>query len=73
MDERIKQERIAQARAEIARRIMRFCRNLQPQDLEKLLDRMALVHFKYDIFPILEQSLPPERKKGSDPDRSTLS
>ena len=69
MDERIKQERIAQARAEIAKRIMRFCRNLHPQDLEKLLDRMALVHFKYDVFPILEQTLPPDppRKSNSDP------
>jgi len=73
MDERIKEERIAQARAEIAKRIMRFCRNLHPQDLEKLLDRMALVHFKYDVFPILEQSLPPDRTKGSDPGQSTLS
>ena len=68
MDDRLKRERIAQARAEIAKRIMRFCRNLHPQDLEKLLDRMALVHCKYDVFPILEQSLPPEtRKSSSDP------
>lgn len=51
MDKRIKDERVAQARAEIAKRIERFCRELPKVEFEKLLDRMTTIHCKYDIFP----------------------
>ena len=51
MDDRVKQQRIAQARAQIARRIERVCKGLAPDDLEKLLDRMALIQWKYDVYP----------------------
>ena len=51
MDKSAREERIAQARAEIAKRIERFCRQLPRADFEKLLDRMTGIHCKYDIFP----------------------
>jgi hypothetical protein len=51
MDNRLREERIAQARAEIARRIERFCRHLPKGEFEKLLDRMTGIHCKYDLFP----------------------
>ena len=51
MDDRRKAEAIAAARREIARRIARFCTSLSPEDFEKLLDRMALLHWKYEVFP----------------------
>lgn len=51
MDNRIKEERTAQARAAIAKRIERFCRELPEAEFEKLLDRMTAIQCKYDIFP----------------------
>ena len=51
MDKRIRDERIAQARAEIAKRIERFCHGLPKAEVERLLDRMTAIHCKYDIFP----------------------
>jgi hypothetical protein len=46
-----KAEAIAAARREIARRIARFCTSLSPQEFERLLDRMAHIHWKYDVMP----------------------
>ena len=54
MSDRRKAEEIATARREIARRIARFCTSLSPQEFERLLDRMALVHWKYDVLPHLD-------------------
>ncbi|MFL5488906.1 MAG: hypothetical protein ACJ78K_01795 [Gemmatimonadaceae bacterium] len=51
MDDRRKAEAIAAARREIARRIARFCTSLSHDDFEKLLDRMARIHWKYDVHP----------------------
>jgi hypothetical protein len=49
-----KAEAIAAARREIARRIARFCTSLPPQEFDRLLDRMAQVHWKYDVLPHLD-------------------
>jgi hypothetical protein len=54
MDETTKAEAIAAARREIARRIAKFCTSLSAEDLERLLDRMAYVQWKYDILPNVE-------------------
>jgi hypothetical protein len=51
MSDRRQAEEIATARREIARRIARFCTSLSPQEFERLLDRMALIHWKYDVLP----------------------
>ena len=51
MDDRRKSEAIAAARREIARRIARFCTTLSSEEFEQLLDRMALVQWKYEVFP----------------------
>jgi HEAT repeat protein len=51
MDETRKAEAIAAGRREIARRIAKFCTSLSAEDFDRLLDRMAYVHWKYDIFP----------------------
>ena len=51
MDNRRKSEAIAVARREIARRIARFCTTLSPEEFERLLDRMAHVQWKYEVFP----------------------
>jgi hypothetical protein len=56
MDDRRKADAIAAARREIARRIARFCTSLSPEEFEKLLDRMALIHCKYEIFPHGEET-----------------
>jgi hypothetical protein len=51
MDDTRKAEAIAAARHEIARRIAKFCTSLSPEDFDRLLDRMAFVHWKYDVLP----------------------
>jgi len=51
MDQPIREERFAQARAEIARRIERFCQTLPQAEFDELVDRMAALQCKYDIFP----------------------
>ena len=63
MDNRRKAEAIAAARREIARRIARFCTTLSPEEFEKLLDRMAHVQWKYDVFPIVAESTPTTGKR----------
>jgi hypothetical protein len=60
-----KEEAMAIARREIARRIARFCTSLSPQEFERLLDRMAHVQWKYDVMPhldfMLEEDEEPKR------------
>jgi len=51
MDDRRKLEAIAAVRREIARRVARFCTSLSPEEFDKLLDRMALIQWKYEVFP----------------------
>jgi len=51
MSDRRKAEAVAAARREIARRIARFCTSLSPQEFDRLLDRMAHIQWKYDVFP----------------------
>jgi hypothetical protein len=53
--DRVREQRIDQARAEIAKRIRRVCGHLPDAELEKLLDRMTMIHCKYDVFPHLDQ------------------
>ena len=60
MPRRLRDERIAAARAEIAKRILRVCQGLSQADLDKLLDRMALVQYKYDVSPNLIELPPPD-------------
>lgn len=48
-----KREALAAARREIARRLARICSSLPAEEFEKLLDRMALVQWKYETFPHL--------------------
>jgi len=57
-------EAIAIARREIARRIARFCTSLSPQEFELLLDRMALIHWKYDVEPFLDFSIEDSQLTG---------
>jgi hypothetical protein len=64
MDQPLRKERIAQARAEIAKRIKRFCQTLPQSEFDQLLDRMAECHCKYEVFPNL-----PELAAAPDPDR----
>jgi hypothetical protein len=51
MDDTRKAEAIAAARREIARRIAKVCTSLTTEDFDRLLDRMAFVHWKYDVLP----------------------
>jgi hypothetical protein len=52
MSDKRRAEAIAAARKEIAKRIERFCTTLAPEELERLLDRMALVQWKYQVRPV---------------------
>ncbi|HWL39757.1 MAG TPA: hypothetical protein VNO75_05920 [Gemmatimonadaceae bacterium] len=61
--ERIKAEAIARARAQIAERIARFCKNLTPEEYDALLDRMAGIQCKYE-FP---DAPAPGKKKRNTP------
>jgi hypothetical protein len=63
MSEKRKAEAIAAARREIARRIARFCTTLSEEDLNKLLDRMAYVQWKYDVAPLVVDPLPLRHKE----------
>jgi hypothetical protein len=71
MDDRRKLEAIAAARLEIARRIARFCTSLTPEEFDRLLDRMAKIHWKYEVFPAVAESTPPpsEPTLGREPQR----
>jgi hypothetical protein len=51
MNDKRKAEAIAAAREEIARRIARFCASLSREEFDRLLDRMAHIHWKYDVLP----------------------
>jgi hypothetical protein len=67
MDDRRKLEAITAARQEIARRIARFCTSLTPEEFDRLLDRMAKIHWKYEIFPAVSESTPPPGESLADP------
>ena len=60
--DKVKAEAIARARAQIAERIGRFCRNLSREEFDALLDRMAGIHCKYE-YP----DSPPAKKKRVTP------
>jgi hypothetical protein len=64
MTKRQREERIAAARAEIARRIKRVCEGLSQTDLDKLLDRMAMLQYKYDVSPNLPIEPPDAEPTG---------
>jgi hypothetical protein len=68
MDDRRKSEAIAAARREIARRIARFCTTLSPEEFERLLDRMAHVQWKYEVFPHIAEPPLTGRKTREMPD-----
>ena len=57
--DKVKAEAIARARAQIAARIGRFCRNLSREEFDALLDRMAGIHCKYE-YP---ETLPAKNKR----------
>jgi predicted RNA-binding protein len=59
--EKIKAEAIARARAQIAARIARFCKELSQEEFEALLDRMAGIHYKYECV----QEIPPKSKRDT--------
>ena len=61
MDDKRRAEEIAAARREIARRIARFCTTLSEEEFNQLLDRMAYVHWKYDVAPIVVDTPPQPR------------
>jgi hypothetical protein len=63
MDDKRKSEAIAAVRREIARRIARFCTTLTEEDLNRLLDRMVYVEWKYDVAPIVSESDPARRER----------
>ena len=54
MEAKRKAEAIAAARHEIARRIARFCTGLSSEEFNALLDRMAHIQWKYDVFPLVD-------------------
>jgi len=56
MDDRRKADAIAAKRREIALRVARFCTCLSPEEFDKLLDRMAHIQWKYEVFPLEELS-----------------
>jgi hypothetical protein len=66
MDDKVRAEQIDAARREIARRIARFCTTLSEEEFNHLLDRMAYVHWKYDVAPDVDAArvalLPPLRQ-----------
>lgn len=62
MQDKRKKEAIAAARAEIARRIARFCVALSPEEFDALLDRMAHVQWKYDTLPNFSEPPDVERQ-----------
>jgi hypothetical protein len=70
MNDTRKSEAIAAARREIARRIARICSSLSAEDLDRLLDRMAFVHWKYDVLPHVPS--PVESEQGSSSETSDL-
>jgi hypothetical protein len=57
MDDRRKREALAAARNEIARRIAKLCSSLPAAEFEKLVDRMARVQWKYDVFPHIPDAI----------------
>ncbi|MEX2110751.1 MAG: hypothetical protein WD802_09130 [Gemmatimonadaceae bacterium] len=61
--EKIKAEAIARARAQIAPRIARFCKELSQEEFEALLDRMAGIQYKYDCV----DDIPPKPNRKSPP------
>ena len=63
--DKLKAEALARARSEIAGRIAGFCKNLSPQELDALLDRMAGIQCKYDSisFPDLPKPKPPRNDR----------
>ena len=46
--DKVKADAIARARAEIAQRVGRFCKNLSREEFDALLDRMAGIQYKYE-------------------------
>jgi hypothetical protein len=56
MDDR--RDAIAVVRREIARRIARFCTSLPAEEFDKLVDRMAHIQWKYEVFPHRVEPLP---------------
>jgi len=67
MNDKRKAEAVAAARVEIARRIARFCASLSPEEFERLLDRMAHIHWKYDVLPFRPDPplAPPRSESGN--------
>jgi len=65
MSDRRKSKAIAMARREIARRIARFCTSLSPQEFERLLDRMAFIHWKYDVLPHVDLTVADEQDENT--------
>ena len=68
MDDKRRIEEIAAARREIARRIARFCTTLSEEEFNELLDRMAYVHWKYEVAPIVVDPPALEHKRRELPD-----
>lgn len=66
MDDKRKTETIAVVRRELARRLTRICACLSEEDFNRLLDRMAYVHWKYEVMPFTpEHQRPTTREDAS--------
>jgi len=67
MNDKRKAEAVAAARVEIARRIARFGASLSTEECDRLLDRMAHIHWKYDVLPFSPDPplLPPRSEGGN--------
>ena len=62
--EKMKAEAIARARAQIAERIAGYCKNLPPEELDALLDKMAGIQCKYDsIIFTMPRATPPKLRE----------
>ena len=64
--DKLKAEAHARARSQIAGRIAGFCKNLSPEELNALLDRMAGIQCKYDSISFLDlpRKTPPQQERS---------
>ena len=59
-----REDAIAAARLEIARRVGRFCTSLSSEEFERLLDKMVNIHWKYDVAPHIDPYEDPDHKSA---------
>lgn len=72
MDDRRKADAIAALRREIARRIARFCTSSSPEEFDRLLDKMARIQWKYEVFPLGGEPPPVAGSGSRHPEATTI-